>query len=134
MQARLFIFCAVTLIAPTGLTSLPCKQLAVIKRFLLGGKKSPYNLGESIKNGPTAMTSKSSWSLCQALDKVTACHYYLPLKASGSLHICSLSNLAGARRWSWQLGTSHSPLTASCPDHPVFQAWVSFPFLFCRNF
>jgi hypothetical protein len=35
LQTRLFIFCAVTLIAPTGLTSLPCKQLALIKHSLL---------------------------------------------------------------------------------------------------
>lgn len=125
VQAHLFTFCAVTQIAPFGLTSLPCKQLAVIKHSLLE-KKSLYNLGESIKNGPAAVTSKSSWSLCQALDKVSACHPYLPLKASGSLHICSLSNLAGAWRWSWQLRASHGPLTASSPDHSAIQDRTGF--------
>lgn len=38
VQAHLFTFCAVTLIAPFGLPSLPCKQLAVIKRSLLEKK------------------------------------------------------------------------------------------------
>lgn len=86
-----------------------------------------YNLGESIKNGFTLKTSKSAWSLCQALDKVNLCRRYLTLKDSS--YFTSVLCLISVRTlwWSWQLNASSGLLTVSCPKRTDIQIWFSLP-------